>query len=151
MPKSASNRGLVLVTGGSGYVAGYLYRSAPERQPERPRDRAERRQDRGGAHERRQHRVEGSGNRVRRSRSPVRCRLGRSGRWRAQYVWHAASPAPVTDPKDDDELVRPARDAPRLFGGAMIFSLAAKRLGRPRYVMTSFERKPFRRDKPPPR
>jgi hypothetical protein len=28
----------------------------------------------------------------------------------AQYVLHVASPVPVTDPKNDDELVRPARD-----------------------------------------
>ena len=47
------------------------------------------------------------------------------------YVQHVASPLPTSNPKDDDELVRPARD------GALRVVRAAKRAGVKRVVMTA--------------
>ena len=77
----------------------------------------------------------------------------------AKYVLHVASPVPVTDPKNDEELIRPARD------GTLRVLKAARDAGVKRVVMTSsisaiiFGRgvceKPFteedwdRRDQPP--
>jgi dihydroflavonol-4-reductase len=49
----------------------------------------------------------------------------------AQYVLHVASPVPLTDPKDDDELIRPARD------GTLRVLSAARDAGVNRVVMTS--------------
>jgi dihydroflavonol-4-reductase len=49
----------------------------------------------------------------------------------AQYVLHVASPVPVTDPKNDDELVRPARD------GTLRVLKNARDAGIKRVVMTS--------------
>ena len=47
------------------------------------------------------------------------------------YVLHVASPFPATSPKDDDELVRPARD------GTLRVLAAARNAGVKRVVMTS--------------
>ena len=47
------------------------------------------------------------------------------------YVLHVASPFPATSPKDDDDLVRPARD------GALRVLAAARTAGARRVVMTS--------------
>ncbi len=47
------------------------------------------------------------------------------------YVLHVASPFPATSPKDDDELVRPARD------GTLRVLAAARAAGVKRVVMTS--------------
>jgi dihydroflavonol-4-reductase len=49
----------------------------------------------------------------------------------ADYVLHVASPFPSVDPKGDDELVRPARD------GALRVLKAARDAGVKRVVMTS--------------
>ena len=49
----------------------------------------------------------------------------------AQYVLHVASPAPSTNPKNDDVLVRPARD------GTLRVLKAARDAGVKRVVMTS--------------
>jgi dihydroflavonol-4-reductase len=48
-----------------------------------------------------------------------------------KYVQHGASPLPTTNPKDDDELIRPARD------GALRVMRAAKAAGVKRVVMTA--------------
>lgn len=48
-----------------------------------------------------------------------------------RYVLHVASPLPLANPKDDDELVRPARD------GALRVLKAARAAGVSRVVMTS--------------
>jgi dihydroflavonol-4-reductase len=50
---------------------------------------------------------------------------------RADYVLHVASPVPTVDPKSDDELVRPARD------GTLRVLKAARDGGVKRVVMTS--------------
>ena len=55
MPKSSSNRGLVLVTGGSGYVAGYCIAELLNNGWS-PDDRAERAPEQGSASEHRPHR-----------------------------------------------------------------------------------------------
>jgi dihydroflavonol-4-reductase len=47
------------------------------------------------------------------------------------YVLHVASPLPIDNPKDDDELVRPARD------GALRVLRAARQAGVKRVVMTA--------------
>jgi dihydroflavonol-4-reductase len=49
----------------------------------------------------------------------------------ATYVQHLASPLPTTNPKDDDELVRPARD------GALRVLRAARDAGVKRVVLTA--------------
>jgi dihydroflavonol-4-reductase len=49
----------------------------------------------------------------------------------AQYVLRVASPVPVTDPKNDDELVRPARD------GTLRVLKAVRDAGAKRVVVTS--------------
>jgi len=49
----------------------------------------------------------------------------------ADYVLHVASPVPAVDPKNDDELVRPARD------GTLRLLKAARDAGVKRVVMTS--------------
>ena len=49
----------------------------------------------------------------------------------ADYVLHVASPVPAVDPKNDDELVRPARD------GTLRVLKAARDAGVKRVVMTS--------------
>jgi dihydroflavonol-4-reductase len=49
----------------------------------------------------------------------------------ADYVLHVASPVPSVDPKNDDELVRPARD------GALRVLKAARDAGVKRVVLTS--------------
>src|SRR5215471_14505266 len=48
----------------------------------------------------------------------------------AQYALHVASPVPVRDPKNDDELVRPARD------GTLRILKAARDAGVKRVAMT---------------
>jgi dihydroflavonol-4-reductase len=49
----------------------------------------------------------------------------------ARYVLHVASPVPKSDPKDPNELIRPARE------GALRVLAAARRAGVERVVMTS--------------
>ena len=109
MSKSSSKRGLALVTGGSGYVAGYCI--------------AELLND--GWCVRSTVRSSAKTKSVRASISDVASKaaeiefveadLNSDAGWDkaaigAQYVLHVASPVPVMDPKNDDELVRPARD-----------------------------------------
>jgi NAD(P)-dependent dehydrogenase (short-subunit alcohol dehydrogenase family) len=109
MPKSSSKRGLVLVTGGSGYVAGYCIAELLN----------------NGWRVRSTVRSSAKVKAVRASISNIGSKtseiefveadLNSDAGWSqatggAQYVLHVASPVPVTDPKNDDELVRPARD-----------------------------------------
>lgn len=108
-PRSSSERGLVLVTGGSGYVAGYCI--------------AELLND--GWSVRTTIRSVANAKAVRASIGAiasnaaefeiVEADLNSDAGWSeaavgARYALHVASPVPVTDPKNDDELVRPARD-----------------------------------------
>ena len=130
MPKSSSKRGLVLVTGGSGYVAGYCIaqllndgwsvrttvRSAAKTKAVRA----------------------SIGNIAQKASEIgfVEADLNSDAGWGeavvgAKYVLHVASPVPVTDPKNDEELIRPARD------GTLRVLKAARDAGVKRVVMTS--------------
>ena len=130
MPKSTSKRGLVLVTGGSGYIAGYCI--------------AELLND--GWSVRTTVRSVAKTKAVRASIGNiapkaseiefVEADLNSDAGWGkaavgAKYVLHVASPVPVTDPKNDDELIRPARD------GTLRVLKAARDAGVKRVVMTS--------------
>ena len=130
MPKSSSKRGLVLVTGGSGYVAGYCIAELLN----------------NGWRVRSTVRSSAKVKAVRASISNigsnaseiefVEADLNSDAGWSqatggAQYVLHVASPVPVTDPKNDDELVRPARD------GTLRVLKAARDDAVKRVVMTS--------------
>ena len=109
MPKSSSKRGLVLVTGGSGYVAGYCIAELLNngwRVRSTVRSSAKVKAVRAG--------ISNIGSNVSEIEF-VEADLNSDAGWSqatcgAQYVLHVASPVPVTDPKNDDELVRPARD-----------------------------------------
>ena len=130
MPKSKSKRGLALVTGGSGYVAGYCValllndgwsvrttvRSAAKTKAVRA----------------------SIGNIAQKASEIgfVEADLNSDAGWGeavvgAKYVLHVASPVPVTDPKNDEELIRPARD------GTLRVLKAARDAGVKRVVMTS--------------
>jgi nucleoside-diphosphate-sugar epimerase len=123
-------RGLVLVTGGSGYIAGFCIAQLIR---EGWRVRATVRSlERSAA-------VRGSlsklidlGDRL----SFVAADLKGDVGWAeavvgCDYVLHTASPFPSTVPRNDDELVRPARD------GALRVLVAARAAGVKRVVMTS--------------
>src|SRR3984885_12927530 len=130
MPKPSSKCGLVLVTGGSGYVAGDCI--------------AQLLNDVWGG--RTAVRILAKTKAVRASIDNiapkaseiefVEADLNSDAGWGraamgAQYVLHVASPVPVADPKDDDELIRPARD------GTLRVLKAARDAGVKRVVMTS--------------
>ena len=130
MPKSSSNRGLVLVTGGSGYIAGYciaqlLNDGWSVRTTVRTVARTEAVRASIGDIAAKASEIEF-----------VEADLNSDAGWDkaaigAQYVLHVASPVPVTDPKNDDELVRPARD------GTLRVLKAARDAAVKRVVMTS--------------
>jgi dihydroflavonol-4-reductase len=115
MPKSASQRGLVLVTRGSSYVAGYCIAQLPNdarsvRATARSVAKTAAVRASVGSIASRASEIEFVP-----ADLPVRCRLGRSGRRRAVGP-AAAPPVPATDPKDDDEMVRPAHSVPSRAG-----------------------------------
>ncbi len=130
MPKSTSKRGLALVTGGSGYVAGYCVAQLLN----------------DGWSVRTTVRSAAKTKAVRASIGNIAAKaseiefveadLNSDAGWGeavvgAKYVLHVASPVPVTDPKNDEELIRPARD------GTLRVLKAARDAGVKRVVMTS--------------
>jgi nucleoside-diphosphate-sugar epimerase len=130
MPKSSSRRGLVLVTGGSGFVAdyciaqllndGWSVRTTVQSVAKSKAVRAT---------------IGGIGAKAAEIEF-VEADLNSGAGWSqaaggAQYALHIASPVPVTDPQNDDELVRPAR------GGTLRVPKAARDAGIKRVVMTS--------------
>ena len=130
MPKSKSKCGLVLVTGGSGYIAGYcvaqlLNDGWSVRTTVRSLAKTKA--------------VRASIDNIAPKASEiefVEADLNSDAGWGravigAQYVLHVASPVPLTDPNDDDELIRPARD------GTLRVLTAARDAGVKRVVMTS--------------
>ncbi len=115
-------RGLVAVTGGSGYVAGYcIARLLSEGWRVRTTVR-----NLGRAEE-----VRATIGKIAANAGAidfVAADLNSDGGWAnaatgADYVLHVASPVPAVDPKSDDELVRPARD------GTLRVLKAARELG----------------------
>ena len=129
-PKVTTPRGLVVVTGGSGYIAGYCIAQLLN---EGWRVRTTVR-NLGGP--RKCARLSA---RSRRTRGAIEFKttdLNSDVGWAdavagADYVLHVASPVPIVDPKTDDELVRPARD------GTLRVLKAARDAGVKRVVMTS--------------
>ena len=130
VPISTSSRGLVLVTGGSGYIAGYCVAQLLNdgwNVRTTVRDVAKTKAARASM-----------GNIAPKAAEIefVEADLNSDAGWDraaigAQHVLHVASPVPVTDPKSDDELVRPARD------GTVRVLRAARDAGVKRVVMTS--------------
>ena len=123
-------RGLVAVTGGSGYVAGYcIARLLSDGWCVRTTVR-----NLGRAEE-----VRATIGKIAVNARPIEfvaAELNSDGGWGkavagADYVRHVASPVPAVDPKSDDELVRPARD------GTLRVLKAARDAGVKRVVMTS--------------
>jgi len=117
-PKVTTPRGLVAVTGGSGYIAGYCIAQLLNE----------------GWRARTTVRNPGAAEEVRATIGKITANAGAiefmavTG---ADYVLHVASPVPTVDPKSDDELVRPARD------GTLRVLKAARNAGVKRVVMTS--------------
>jgi dihydroflavonol-4-reductase len=117
MSKSTSKRGLVLVAGGSAYIAGYYIAQllndgwslgATVRSVAKTKA------------------VRASIGNIASKASEiefVEADLNSDADWSeaavgAQYVLHVASPVPATDPKIDDELLRPARDGTGRFANS---------------------------------
>jgi dihydroflavonol-4-reductase len=129
-PKVTPPRGLVAVTGGSGYVAGYCIAQLLN---EGWRVRTTVR-NLGAAEE-----VRATIGKITPNAGAmefVAADLNSDVGWAeavagADYVLHVASPVPTVDPKSDDELVRPARD------GTLRVLRAAREAGVKRVVMTS--------------
>lgn len=130
MTTFTTTRGLVLVTGGSGYIAGYCIAQLLSdgwrvRTTVRNLARAEDARatiDKIAANAA--------------AMEFVAADLNSDAGWAnavvgADYVLHVASPLPAVNPKSDDELVRPARD------GALRVLKASRDAGVKRVVMTS--------------
>ena len=130
MPSQNGSRGLVLVTGGSGYIAGFCI---AELLAEGWRVRATIR-DLGKAETVRVSLAEIAPAAA--SIEFVAADLNSDTGWvqavaGADYVLHVASPVPATRPKSDDEVVRPARD------GTLRVLKASRDAGVKRVVITS--------------
>jgi len=129
-PKVTTPRGLIVVTGGSGYIAGYCIAQLLN---EGWRARTTVR-NLGAAEE-----VRATIGKITANTSAIEfvaADLNSDAGWAdavagADYVLHVASPVPTVDPKSDDELVRPARD------GTQRVLKAARDAGVKRVVMTS--------------
>ena len=125
-----ADRGLVLVTGGSGYIAGYcIAQLLKDGWQVRTTVRSlSREPDVRGTLAK----IAGVGGAL----SFVAADLNSDAGWPeavrgCAYVLHVASPLPAGNPKSDDELVRPARD------GALRVLRAARDAGVKRVVMTA--------------
>ena len=129
-PKVTTPRRLVVVTGGSGYIAGYcIAQLLNEGWCARTTVR-----NLGAAEEVRATigKITANARAIEFKTTDLNSDVG----WAdavagADYVLHVASPVPIVDPKSDDELVRPARD------GTLRVLKAARDAGVKRVVMTS--------------
>jgi nucleoside-diphosphate-sugar epimerase len=125
-----ADRGLALVTGGSGYIAGFCIAHLLQhgwRVRATVRSLAREAEARASVA-----RLVDPGDRL----SFVAADLNEDGGWPAavagcDYVLHVASPLPLANPRHDDELVRPARD------GALRVLRAARDAGVRRVVLTA--------------
>ena len=129
-PKVTTPRGLVLVTGGSGYIAEYCIAQLLN---EGWRARTTIRNLRAAEEVRATiGKITANARAIEFKAADLNSDVG----WAdaiagADYVLHVASPVPTVDPKSDDELVRPARD------GTLRVLKAARDAGVKRVVMTS--------------
>jgi dihydroflavonol-4-reductase len=125
-----ATRGLVVITGGSGYIAGYciaqlLNDGWDVRTTVRNIARAEEVRSTLG-------KIASNASTIEFVSAELNSDLGWGNAVAgADYVLHVASPVPTVDPKSDDELVRPARD------GTLHVLKAARNAGVKRVVMTS--------------
>jgi nucleoside-diphosphate-sugar epimerase len=123
-------RGLVVVTGGSGYIAGYciaqlLNEGWRVRTTVRNLGRAEEVRAAIG-------KIAANAGAIEFAAADLNSDAGWANAVAgADYVLHVASPVPAADPKTDDELVRPARD------GTLRVLKASRDAGVRRVVMTS--------------
>ena len=130
MTTSTTTQGLVVVTGGSGYIAGYcvaqLLRSGWRvRATIRNLARAEEAQASIG-------KIAGNAGAIEFVAADLNSDVGWANAVAgADYVLHVASPVPAVTPKTDDEVVLPARD------GALRVLKASRDAGVKRVVMTS--------------
>jgi dihydroflavonol-4-reductase len=126
---SDTSRGTVLVTGGSGYIAGFcIAQLLREGWAVRTTIRSLAREAETRATIAKLHPTE--------ALSFTQADLSADAGWAeavagCSYVQHVASPLPTINPKDDDELVKPARD------GALRVMRAARDAGVKRVVMTA--------------
>jgi len=130
MTAPTTTRGLVLVTGGSGYIAGYCIAQLHSdgwrvRTTVRNLARAEDARATIGKIAANAEAIEFMAADLNSDAGWVDAVAG------ADYVLHVASPLPAVDPKSDDEVVRPARD------GALRVLKASRDAGVKRVVMTS--------------
>lgn len=125
-----TDKGLVLVTGGSGYIASFAIAQLLEagwRVRTTVRSLARENAVRASLGQ-----LTGALDRLEFCEANLDADAGWDAAVRgAAYVLHVASPLPSNNPKDDDELVRPARD------GALRVLKAARDAGVRRVVMTS--------------
>ena len=125
-----AERGLVLVTGGSGYIAGFCIAQLLTdgwRVRTTVRSLAREAEVRAAVAK-----LADAGGRL----SVAAADLNADAGWReaargCDYILHVASPLPSSNPKNDDDLVRPARD------GALRVLAAARDEGVRRVVMTA--------------
>ena len=125
-----ADRGLVLVTGGSGYIAGFCIAQLLMdgwRVRTTVRSLAREAEVRAAVAK-----LAGAGDRL----AVVAADLNADAGWHeaargCDYVLHVASPLPSSNPKSDDDLIRPARD------GALRVLAAARDEGVRRVVMTA--------------
>jgi dihydroflavonol-4-reductase len=130
MSPPTTPRGLVVVTGGSGYIAGYciaqlLNEGWRVRTTVRNLGRAEEVRATIGNIAEKAGAIEFAAADLNLDAGWTNAVAG------ADYVLHVASPVPTVDPKSDDELVRPARD------GTLRVLKASRDAGVKRVVMTS--------------
>ena len=130
MTTSTTTRGLVVVTGGSGYIAGYciaelLSNGWSVRTTIRDLARAEETRAVIG-------KIASNAGAIEFMAADLNSDVGWANAIRgADYVLHVASPVPAVVPKNDDELVGPARD------GALRVLKASRDAGVKRVVLTS--------------
>ena len=130
MSTPTTPRGLVVVTGGSGYIAGYciaqlLNEGWRVRTTVRNLGRAEEVRATIGN-------IAANAGAIEFAAADLNLDAGWTNAVAgADYVLHVASPVPTVDPKSDDELVRPARD------GTLRVLKASRDAGVKRVVMTS--------------
>ncbi|MCK1716064.1 MULTISPECIES: NAD-dependent epimerase/dehydratase family protein [unclassified Bradyrhizobium] len=130
MTTSATKQGLVVVTGGSGYIAGYCIAELIHngwRVRTTVRNLAQAEEVRATIRT-----LGANADEIESVSADLNSDLGWANAVAgAHYVLHVASPVPAVAPKDEDEVIRPTRD------GALRVLAASRDAGVKRVVMTS--------------